>query len=81
MATETEYVLLTREGDGDRWMKAGTVMASGAEAAIRANGESGEWVAVPARSWQPMTVEKVQVPRLKVLPATPAQRAQPTTTD
>lgn len=53
----TEYVVLQASGD-DEWMVVDTVQARSATAAIRAaiTGD-GQYVAVPARSWQPVTAK------------------------
>lgn len=59
----TEYKILRRRESaesldgGAPWMEAGTVEASSAREAIRKSvTESGTVVAVPARSWLPLTV-------------------------
>lgn len=61
---ETEYVVLQREGDGQRWVQVGKpTRAHSAEQAIRGhhNGE-GVYVAVPARSFQPMALDEEPQP-------------------
>jgi hypothetical protein len=58
----TTYVVLTREGDGERWIHAGNISASSSEAAVReaaARNGGGSYVAIPARSFKP-TVVKVE---------------------
>jgi hypothetical protein len=54
----TEYVVLTRVGD--EWKESGIVKAASATGAIRAHLDRTAVhpavVAVPARSWQPVTV-------------------------
>jgi len=57
----TEYLLLEKTKD-DAWTVAGKKEAASARAAIRAalageNGTAGTFVAIPARSWQPVTVK------------------------
>lgn len=58
----TEYLLLERTKDGDWSEVSGTTKASSAKSAIRKalsgqnGGSGGEFVAVPARSWQPVKV-------------------------
>ena len=55
----TNYIILRRNGDGD-WQEVGTILASSARSAIRAifrhDQASGTFVAVPARNFQPLTV-------------------------
>lgn len=60
----TEYVILKLDGNDEslwsRWE--GTVKATSARAAVSAAAKddlqpSGEYVAIPARSWQPVTVK------------------------
>lgn len=58
----TEYQILRGEGDQDeRWFWAATVKARSGQAAMRAylaDGSNDErLVAVPARSWKPVTVK------------------------
>lgn len=62
----TEYVILKSHAlpgkdNVSGWVTQGTAKASSAGAAIRAhlNGadEGGEFVAIPLRSWQPVSVE------------------------
>jgi hypothetical protein len=66
----TEYVLLSREGDGARWIQLGsTVKAHSAAAAIRVRAEGGDWVAIPARSWKVLTVEVEKIERKTLTPA------------
>jgi len=60
----TEYLVLSRNGGGP-WSEKGRETARSAEAAIRQLIEKGEgdavtyehFVAVPARSWKPVTVQ------------------------
>ena len=58
----TEYLLLEQTKDGD-WHVGHKYEASSARAAVRAalsgaNGSEGTFVAIPARSWQPLTATK-----------------------
>jgi hypothetical protein len=58
----TEYVLFEKLNDGGWWEKVSSVEARSATSAIRAflegeNGTAGEYAAVPARSWKPVTVK------------------------
>jgi hypothetical protein len=66
----TEYVVLKRDranpavaSDHDRWEEVGRSTAVNAQAAIKAvtTGE-GTFIAVPARSWKPLTrkIQKVE---------------------
>lgn len=57
----TEYLILAKTEDGS-WVEGRTVPARGAKAAIRtfldgSKLESALFVAVPARSWKPVTVK------------------------
>ena len=59
----TAYVVLTKNGEEDSWGQVGpeSVPARSARAAISQvlstrPGSAGKFVAVPARSWQPVTV-------------------------
>lgn len=52
----TEYVLLERDASSF-WSYTTTVEARSAEAAIRSIEAAGTYVAVPARSWKPVTVK------------------------
>lgn len=52
----TEYIVLTQNADGD-WVIHETVHAATAQAAIRSGQTAGTYVAVPARSWKPVTVK------------------------
>lgn len=78
-ATLTEYVILssyTLEGDHARagvegWEEAAvTVQARSAEDALRRHGQHGTFVAIPARSWKPVTVTAKQTTTLDLKPAT-----------
>jgi hypothetical protein len=69
---DTTYIVLQREADLDAWHDIGTTEASSADAAIRRVVDSaGTYVAVPARSWKPVTVrtETQTVIRLDTPPA------------
>ena len=61
----TEYVVLSRDDSG-YWSNAGTWEARSAEGAIRALKKEGTYVAVPQRSWKPVTVQAVQTTVLKL---------------
>lgn len=63
---KTDYVVLRREGDGERWIGQGTTAASGAADAVRQQKGDGEFVAIPKRSFQPMSVTTETVKRTKV---------------
>ncbi len=57
----TAYVILA-EGQGETWKVAGTVTAAGSQAAVRSYATknqvaNGKLVAVPVRSWQPVTIK------------------------
>jgi hypothetical protein len=69
-AKPTEYVILAIDGadttagaaSQNRWMEIGTAVAVNAQAAIKSVAEgAGTFVAVPARSWKPMTRRVEQV--------------------
>ena len=55
----TIYIILRRNGDA-QWREEGTIIASSARSAIRAmfrhDQAPGTFVAVPARNFQPLTV-------------------------
>lgn len=56
----TDYIVLSRDTSRDTsgyWTQEKTVQARSAEAAIRQLGTEGTYVAVPARSWKPVTVK------------------------
>jgi hypothetical protein len=62
----TEYLMLKKAGN-DTWAMGPTITARGANAAIRKHVETageGTYVAVPTRSWQPVTVEQQVVERM-----------------
>jgi len=56
----TNYIILRQNGDGDWQEVEGTILASSARSAIRAmfrhDQAPGTFVAVPARNFQPLTV-------------------------
>jgi hypothetical protein len=71
----TTYIVLRCVYDSDaghdQWIVAGSVDAPNAEAAIktvagRLDTPTGGFVAVPARSWKPVTVQAVQTTTLKL---------------
>lgn len=51
----TDYIVLNRDNSG-YWAQEKTVQARSAEAAIRQIGKEGTYVAIPQRSWKPVTV-------------------------
>lgn len=55
-AEATDYIMLKRDASGF-WTQEKTVQARSAEAAVRQLGKEGTYVAVPARSWKPVTVK------------------------
>lgn len=67
---KTDYVVLKRmktsDGTAGPWTEQGTTEASGAEDAVRQQEGEGEFVAVPKRSFQPMSVKTETVKRTKV---------------
>ena len=83
MAELTTYIVLRRDATPVNTTASGTlgwriensnVPASNAEAAIRLacrqdDAPAGTYVAVPARSWKPVTVQAVQHTTLKLDPA------------
>ena len=61
-AATTDYLILSRAAVGGPWTEQKTVSASSAKAAVRgwlagSTDPDGTYVAVPARSWQPVTVK------------------------
>lgn len=63
----TEYLVLVEEAG--HWREAGTAnLANSAAQAIRrvAGEEGGRYVAVPRRSWQPVTVRVEQQTRITI---------------
>lgn len=65
----TEYIILTRDDSG-RWVEhAHPIRAFSAEAAVKKLEAEGTYVAVPARSWKPVTVKAEQTVTLKLEPA------------
>jgi len=68
----TSYVVLRRGEDEDAWTPlskeySASSAASAAKAAALAVEIPGEYVAVPARSWDPIKLEIVTNPRVKVV--------------
>ncbi len=55
----TEYIVLVEESETGGWVPYGLpVEASSANRAIKAaEPEAGEYVAIPSRSWRPVTVK------------------------
>lgn len=77
----TEYVVLQKRTSNTStttnppadygWAECGTINASGAEAAVRAHvekakSEGGTFVAIPVRSFSPVTVKIEKVSKVKV---------------
>ena len=66
----TEYVILSKTGQS--WVEQATVTARSAKAAVRewldqgADKPEGVYVAVPARSWQPITVKTETQTKIKL---------------
>lgn len=80
--TATKYVVLRQEMAGDpargSWHEVTSAAASSAEGAIRAvvgklteKDQAGTFVAVPARSWKPVTVNPQTTIRLELTEAKP----------
>lgn len=59
-AKATAYVVLSRDDSGYWTANVKPVQARSAEAAIRAIGAAGTYIAVPERSWKPVTVKAEQ---------------------
>ena len=61
MSASTSYVVLRRDVEGGRWSEVATVDASNATTAIRhiaaKDAATAVYVAVPTRSWRPVTVK------------------------
>jgi hypothetical protein len=58
---EAERLVLSKDADKDWWIVVGTYRTASAKAAIAAavkekKATAGSFVAVPARSWQPLTL-------------------------
>jgi hypothetical protein len=76
---DTTYIVLRRDDDGggiavDRWQTDSRVEAVSAEAAIRkAEPKAGTYVAVPARSWKPVTVRTETTTTIRLDTPTPEQ--------
>jgi hypothetical protein len=69
-SAETEYVILSKDDSG-LWSDSGKpVKARSAEAAIRSVGAEGTYVAIPSRSFKPVTVKAEVVTTLKLEEAT-----------
>jgi hypothetical protein len=69
-AQETEYVILSRDEPAGSWKEQTKVKAQSSTSAIRkwidgAPDPSGTYIAVPARSWHPVTVETETQTRVK----------------
>ena len=65
-SVETSYIILSR-GDSDYWTQnEKPIPARSAEAAIRALGAPGTYVAIPTRSFKPVIVTAVQQTVLKL---------------
>ena len=67
----TRYVVLQHDGDDGSWGEIAAVSARSADAAVRdaIAGDAtptGTYVAVPQRSWKPVTVSAVQTTVLKL---------------
>lgn len=78
----TDYIVLARNNDGC-WIEGPAVEAQSAEAAIRAaldgSASSKAYVAVPARSWKPLTVKVETVQRVHVgAESEPVAASEPT---
>lgn len=67
LASRTEYVVLT-SGDDGLWKVGPAVHARSADEAIRSGSANipGTYIAVPARSWKPVTVTVETVSRVKL---------------
>jgi hypothetical protein len=65
----TKFVILAQVGDGG-WRERGAPLeAHSGEAAIRKHAaDAGTFVAVPARSWKPVTVEVETTRQIKLAP-------------
>ncbi len=73
---ETDYLLLCRDGDGPQWTEAGKTKAHSRDAAVRKHADSGVWVAIPVRSWEPVDVGTKTITH-KVLTPLPAKAPAP----
>lgn len=66
----TDYVILRRDDNGFWKMYADSASARSADGAIRAIGKEGTFVAIPARSFKPVTVKAETKTVLKLGEAT-----------
>lgn len=69
-AAPTQYVVLVHDNSDDSWKVGSTVSARSTQAAVREHikstgMESGTLLAVPARSWQPVTFKTETQAKLK----------------
>ncbi len=64
----TEYTLLHYNAETNSWERIqGNVAASSARRALAATDlEAGEYVAIPARSWRPLTVTVEQTTKVTI---------------
>lgn len=63
----TEYVVLKKAGGSSTWAEFKRVEAASARAAVHAVvKDPGEYLAVPSRSWNPMTVKVETKTELKI---------------
>jgi hypothetical protein len=72
---DTTYIVLRRSQPTENdWKLDSTVEATSADAAIRkANPKDGLYVAVPARSWRPVTVRTETTTTIRLDTPTPEQ--------
>lgn len=65
----TDYMILRKMGED--WQPLGAASAASSEAAVRKHvektGESGAYIAIPARSFKPMHIEIENVSRVKIV--------------
>ncbi len=64
----TEYTILAYNPETNSWDRVqGNVVASSARRALAASDlEAGEYVAIPARSWKPLTVSVEQTTKVTI---------------
>jgi hypothetical protein len=66
---DTAYLVLSKDADKDWWIAAGTYNAASSKAAVSAHVKAkgstvGTFVAVPERSWHPLTLKVETQPKI-----------------
>ncbi len=68
---DTAYLVLSKDDDKDWWILVGTYSATSSKAAVAAavkakGATAGTFVAVPKRSWQPLTLSVETATKVKL---------------